>query len=62
MKNEFLELAIPVAIFIGYFTFAYIVDPSMGRTLLYTAITILTVLIVALILDRFIEKFRQPKI
>jgi hypothetical protein len=62
MKNEFLELAIPVAIFIGYFTFAYIVDPSMGQTLLYTAITILTVLMVALILDRFIEKFRQTKI
>jgi hypothetical protein len=62
MKNETLGLAIPFAIYIGFFAFAYIVDPSMGQTLFYIAVIILMVLIVALTLDRFIEKFRQPKI
>ena len=62
MKNEFLELAIPFSIFTEYFTFTYIVDPSMEQTLLHIAILILTVLIVALTLDRFIEKFRQTEI
>jgi hypothetical protein len=62
MKNETFELAIPFTIFIGFFTFAYIFDPSMGRKLFYTAIIILTVLIIALTLDRFLEKFQQPKI